>query len=458
MSSWDSRNGRAGWVRRVLTARPDASIHTRAQTDGPIAVGRRPTGDDLSTKSRTRKAAAPRKETASPVGSLRETANSGAEGWFPPFVGPVLLSVVFVALAWWSWRKWPDVLIDFGSQLYIPWQLAIGRSLYLDIDYKDGPFSQYLNALLFTLFGVSLRTLIWASLVFLAALCALVYRLFAKACGRFTATCVVLVQLAVFSFSQYTGIGNYNYVCPYTYEQTHGMLLGAMMIVALGAVARGGARGAAALAGGCLGALFLTKAELFAPAAFAAALGVALIAWSVGGRAGARVVAIVLGAALLPIAGMLLFLAAHMPWALAWKGVGGNWAHLRGDVLAYKFYRVGMGMDDPVGNALLSLRLFAGLVAVVGVAAGATWATRALDAGRVWWTTAAGVAVAAALIARPDLVPWRLLGRPLPWTGTLALGWLIVTYARRRCDADAAARLLPLVLWAALACGLLAKV
>ena len=305
---------------------------------------------------------------------------------------------------------------------------------------------------------MSLRTLIWASLAFLAALCALVYRVFARACGRFTATCVVLVQLVVFSFSQYTGIGNYNYVCPYTYEQTHGMLLAVTMIVALGVVARGGARGAAVLTGVCLGALFLTKAELFAPAAFAAALGLALVAWSAGARAGARVVAIVLGAALLPIAGMLLFLAAHMPWELAWKGVAGNWVHLRGDVLAYKFYRVGMGMDDPVGNALWSLGLFAGVVAVVGVAVGATWATRALAAGRVWWTTAAGVAVAVVLIERPDLVPWRQLGRPLPWTSTLALGWLVVAWARHRRDPDTAARLLPLVLWAALACGLLAKV
>jgi hypothetical protein len=301
---------------------------------------------------------------------------AATEDWFPPFAGPVLLAAVFVALAWWSWRKWPDVVIDFGSQLYIPWQLVSGKSLYLDIDYKDGPFSQYLSALLFHLFGVSLRTLVWANLALLAVLCVLVYRLFAAAAGRFTATCVVLVQLVVFSFSQYTGIGNYNYICPYTYEQTHGMLLAVTMIAALGRAARHGGRAAAALAGVCLGALFLTKAELFAPAAFTATLGLALLACSGGVRVAARVVAIVVVAALVPVAGMAGFLAAHMPWALAWKGIAGNWVHLRGSVLEYKFYRVGMGLDDPVGNALLSLRILAGVAAVIAVAVGTTWATR----------------------------------------------------------------------------------
>jgi hypothetical protein len=71
---------------------------------------------------------------------------------------------------------------------------------------------------------------------------------------------------------------------------------------------------------------------------------------------------------------------------------------------------------------------------------------------------AAGLAVFAALVIWPDVVPWRQLGRPLPWTSTLALSWLMLTYARHRCDRDIAARLLPLILWATFACGLLTKV
>ena len=45
----------------------------------------------------------------------------------------LVLFIIFVALAFWSWRKWPDILIDFGHELYIPWQLASGKVLYKDI-------------------------------------------------------------------------------------------------------------------------------------------------------------------------------------------------------------------------------------------------------------------------------------------------------------------------------------
>ena len=45
-----------------------------------------------------------------------------------------------------SWRKWPDPLIDFGRELYLPWRLANGAVLYRDVDDFYGPLSQYLNA------------------------------------------------------------------------------------------------------------------------------------------------------------------------------------------------------------------------------------------------------------------------------------------------------------------------
>ncbi len=216
----------------------------------------------------------PRMPVAHPQARPKSRASVGAsqshalpaEAWFPPWLGPPLIAAAFVGLTRWSWRKWPDVHIDFGSQLYIPWILTQGRALYLDLEYKDGPLSQYLNALWFTLFGVSLRTLIWCNLALLAGLCALVYVIFARACGRCTATLVVLVQLGVFSFSQYTGIGNYNYVTPYAQEQTHGLILSVAMIFALGRCAEGGRAWWSALAGAALGLTFLTKAELFVPA------------------------------------------------------------------------------------------------------------------------------------------------------------------------------------------------
>ena len=52
-----------------------------------------------------------------------------------------------------SWMKWPDVLIDYGKELYIPWQLTEGRALYRDFEIFMGPLSFYFNSLVFRLFS-----------------------------------------------------------------------------------------------------------------------------------------------------------------------------------------------------------------------------------------------------------------------------------------------------------------
>ena len=49
------------------------------------------------------------------------------------------LPVVGVTLAMVSWQKWQDLIVDFGQQVYVPWQLAEGQILYRDIFYIYGP-------------------------------------------------------------------------------------------------------------------------------------------------------------------------------------------------------------------------------------------------------------------------------------------------------------------------------
>src|SRR5262245_28402513 len=97
-----------------------------------------------------------------------------------------IIASVFVALTWWSWRKWPDVLVDFGQQLYIPWRLTLGERLYRDILLLFGPLSQHLNAGLFAVFGVSFTVLIVANLVVLACITAVMYDTFRMAADRLT--------------------------------------------------------------------------------------------------------------------------------------------------------------------------------------------------------------------------------------------------------------------------------
>ena len=58
-----------------------------------------------------------------------------------------------------SWGAWPDVMVDFGRELYVPWRITLGEVLYRDLEWFNGPLSQYVNALWFRLFGVGAWTL-----------------------------------------------------------------------------------------------------------------------------------------------------------------------------------------------------------------------------------------------------------------------------------------------------------
>src|SRR6266700_6309518 len=63
--------------------------------------------------------------------------------------GPTLILAASLAMLVWSWGTWPDVLIDFGRELYVPWQLSAGKVLYTDVAYFNGPLSPYFNSLCF---------------------------------------------------------------------------------------------------------------------------------------------------------------------------------------------------------------------------------------------------------------------------------------------------------------------
>lgn len=96
------------------------------------------------------------------IPSSPEAQRPGGPGTFSSLIasyyGPALTALTFFLLTWLTWRKWPDILIDFGRELYVPWRLIQGEVLYRDLAYLNGPFSPYLNALWFRLFGDSFLT------------------------------------------------------------------------------------------------------------------------------------------------------------------------------------------------------------------------------------------------------------------------------------------------------------
>ena len=150
--------------------------------------------------------------------------------------------------------------------------------LYRDIAFYNGPLSQYFNALMFRLFGASLRTLVICNLTLLAALIALLYYATRQVASRWATTAACLVFVLPFAFGQYVGIGNYNYVCPYSHEMTHGLLLSLVAVIAAWPSDKHRVA-LTILSGFALGLAFLTKAEVFVAGAAGTATALLLGIW-----------------------------------------------------------------------------------------------------------------------------------------------------------------------------------
>lgn len=360
-------------------------------------------------------------DTAPAAGSVVEAAEEDpwavarhpASRWGPV----VLLPAIFVAMAWYTWGKWPDVLVDFGHELYVPWQLSLGKSLGGDIAWPGtGPLSPYLNALLFRVAGTSLRILILFNLALLAILMWLLYAILAALSDRFTASVATVVFLTVFGFGQYIHIGNYNYVTPYSHGMTHGVLLSLVSILLTYRYAGTGKPawlGGSALA---LGLGLLTKPEIFVACVLALALPWLLLlrdAWKRGQAA--RLILWLVCPAVLPPLGAFLLLRLCLPAHLAWEVTLAPWLLLRARAVPHSpFYLQGLGVDRPGENLGLLVR-WVGLYALVLVPA----ALLDLRLGRRQ-PVAAMSAVAAfvlTLVALVVLVPaeaWFGVARPLP--------------------------------------------
>ena len=124
-----------------------------------------------------------------------------------------------------SWRKWPDPIVDFGPQCYAAWRLSNGGSLYHDFAWNYGPFSIHVYSLLFKLFGPGIMVLAYGNLAVYLGITIVSYVLFRRAWGPIGAVTGLGVFISVFSFSHLSGVGNYNYVTPYSVETIHGMLV-----------------------------------------------------------------------------------------------------------------------------------------------------------------------------------------------------------------------------------------
>lgn len=352
-----------------------------------------------------------------------------------------LVAAAFVGMAAFSWEKWPDVMVDFGHELYIPWQLSQGKALGRDTAayYTCGPLSAYVNALLFRLFGPSLRVLVFANLLVLALALRLLHGILRNAAGGLGAAAGGLIFGLIFAFGQYVDIGNYNWVTPYSHGVTHGMVLSLLAIALLARFARTGAIRPLGGAGFCLGLVFLTKPEVFAACAAALGAGLLGLLWHRRGAEAARILLCIGGAALCAPLAAIALLHAQMSAAEAIEATLRPWRLARTDLVATRFYLEGLGFDRPWENLWLLVRSATVYALVLGPVA--LLDRRLSGAGPKYRAAAVGVALAvgAALVFGVSVDGWDDAARPLPLFTAAGCAAYAVALCRAHGRPDAAA-------------------
>ncbi len=370
------------------------------------------------------------------------------------------------AMAAWSWRTWPDVFIDFGREAYVAWRLSEGDVLHRDIVYVSGPLSPYWNALAFRLFGASLDTLFLVNAAIFALLIVVWYGLIRRVADRLAAWAACTVFVTLFGFAQYVGIGNYNYVAPYSHELPHGLLLASLGLLCWQRTFRSGALCWWLLSGLALGLVALTKIEVFAAAA--AASGLAFLARIHHQRSprgddaglplgtGAAVFAAGLTA---PIVVATFALSSALGLEGGLRAVAVGWIRLLGDdVAALPFYQRGLGTDELSANLARCLLWAARTAGVLAPAAVVALALRASRFRRRLFGAAAGLAMAAGLAPFVQSIGWLRAGRVLPFFALGAFAVFVVRLARSKRPHDELGRTILQALLAAFATALMAKI
>lgn len=364
----------------------------------------------------------------------------------------LLLSATGIMMLSLSWQKWPDALIDFGRELYVPWRLNNGSVLYRDITHFYGPFSHYFNAWLFKIFGTQLMTLAIFNIGLIAALTYLIYRIFAETTNKLTAALCGITFLSIFAFSQYVGTGNYNFVCPYSHEIIHGILLAFFAIYAFLIYLKHRQRKPqlVGIIGLSIGLVSLAKVEVFLAIIIAVLAGLFFIVLidRLTALKALRLFAIFFLGLLLPVIAFIAYFSLHMPFKKAIAAIIFQHKILMASSVASNifFLRI-FGIDTPLLNTG-KLFIMAGwyILALLTLHSLSYFMNRIKNktARRCTVSLSLGIfALSAPLISKK--APWMDIARPLPLIMALLGLYLFIRLLQCRNDPKKTTRLLALL-------------
>ncbi len=338
-----------------------------------------------------------------------------------------------------SWRRWPDILIDFGRELYVPWQISNGAVLYRDIAYLNGPLASCVNAILFKIFGVSLTTLVFFNIFLIVLLTVLIYKIFNIIADKMTALAAGIAFLTLFAFSQYVITGNYNFVCPYSHDLTQGIVLSFIALYVFALYVKSKKMGWLSLMGLLVGLIFLTKMEVFLAIALALSSGIA--AFFITERMPlSRIVqsiTLMCGVAVLPLFFFSALFLLHMPLRDIFSAFTTSYsASFNPEISSNLFYRAIMGLDTPKLN-IIKFAYSSIWYIVVVTTLGAIGIIMARVQGRISriFSSLAGILLIFVLpLFLIDTSTWLDYGlRGLPLAMTLLLGYAIYSIYVTRC-------------------------
>ena len=362
------------------------------------------------------------------------------------FIGPLILVLTGSYMLKLSWFKWPDLLIDYGRELYVPWQITQGKVLYRDINHLYGPLANYYNAFLFQIFGTGLSTLAYFNIGLVILLCIIIYNLFKSAFGDVIATTAGICFLVLFAFSHYVGMSSFNFVCPYSHEITYGIFLFFLALFIFSKYLTEQKTIYAALIGFILGLIFLTKVEV-ALAAFASiSFGLIFIFRQLKPAHFGKQLLYLASFLLLPIVVFFIYFSTQMPPADAFNAIIASYRNIfTGALVTNVFYLWVSGLDHPLQNMTLMLLFASGYLVFLVVVGFISWLFTRLSKAGLSYGVMVIVFTLVMFVALLWNYPvrWMDIARPYPIFLSLLLIFLTINLFLRREDKPFTIQFLP---------------
>ncbi len=130
------------------------------------------------------------------------------------------IAAPFISLLYITWNKWGCLVIDSFRDPWVSYKVMQGKVLYRDVFYSFGFFPPYLISLLYKIFGVNLKALIYTGIIITAASYILVYKISRLFLNRAFSFLSALTFLSVFAFGFYRYNNIFNFILPYSLPST----------------------------------------------------------------------------------------------------------------------------------------------------------------------------------------------------------------------------------------------